>query len=64
MSEVKKKQIKLFIATPAFGHQVTTNYMNSVMRFVSSNHPKLQVSTAIHLQSGMALVTQIGRAHV
>ena len=54
----KKKQIKLFIATPAFGHQVTTNYMNSVMRFVSSSHPKLQVSTAIHLQSGMALVTQ------
>ena len=54
----KKKQIKLFIATPAFGHQVTTNYMNSVMRFVSAGHPKLQVSTAIHLQSGMALVTQ------
>ena len=54
----KKKQIKLFIATPAFGHQVTTNYMNSVMRFVSSSHPKLQVTTAIHLQSGMALVTQ------
>ena len=58
MSDNKKKQIKLFIATPAFGHQVTTNYMNSVMRFVSSSHPKLQVSTAIHLQSGMALVTQ------
>lgn len=58
MSEVKKKQIKLFIATPAFGHQVTTNYMNSVMRFVSTTHPKLQVATAIHLQSGMALVTQ------
>ena len=57
MSKVKK-QIKLFIATPAFGHQVTTNYMNSVMRFVSTSHPKLQVSTAIHLQSGMALVTQ------
>ena len=58
MLDNKKKQIKLFIATPAFGHQVTTNYMNSVMRFVSSSHPKLQVSTAIHLQSGMALVTQ------
>jgi len=58
MSEVKKKQVKLFIATPAFGHQVTTNYMNSVMRFVSTSHPKIQVSTAIHLQSGMALVTQ------
>ena len=58
MLDNKKKQIKLFIATPAFGHQVTTNYMNSVMRFVSAGHPKLQVSTAIHLQSGMALVTQ------
>jgi len=58
MSDNKKKQIKLFIATPAFGHQVTTNYMNSVMRFVSTSHPKIQVSTAIHLQSGMALVTQ------
>jgi len=53
-----KKQVKLFIATPAFGHQVTTNYMNSVMRFVSSTHPRINVSTAIHLQSGMALVTQ------
>ena len=53
-----KKQIKLFIATPAFGHQVTTSYMNSVMRFVSTTHPKIQVSTALHLQSGMALVTQ------
>jgi hypothetical protein len=58
MSDNKKKQIKLFIATPAFGHQVTTNYMNSVMRFVSTSHPRIQVSTAIHLQSGMALVTQ------
>jgi len=58
MSDNKKKQIKLFIATPAFSHQVTTNYMNSVMRFVSTSHPKIQVSTAIHLQSGMALVTQ------
>jgi len=53
-----KKQVKLFIATPAFGHQVTTNYMNSVMRFVSTTHPRINVSTAIHLQSGMALVTQ------
>jgi hypothetical protein len=60
MSEKKidKKQIKLFIATPAFGHMVTTSYMNSVMKFVSTTHPKLQVSTALHLQSGMALVTQ------
>jgi hypothetical protein len=54
----KKKQIKLFVATPAFGHMVTTNYMNSMMRFVSTTHPRLAVSTALHLQSGMALVTQ------
>ena len=32
--------------------------MNSMMRFVSTTHPRLQVSTALHLQSGMALVTQ------
>ena len=58
MSEEKKKHIKLFVATPAFGHMVTTNYMNSLMRFVSTTHPRLAVSTALHLQSGMALVTQ------
>ena len=58
MSEQKKKHIKLFVATPAFGHMVTTNYMNSLMRFVSTTHPRLAVSTALHIQSGMALVTQ------
>jgi hypothetical protein len=57
MSE-EKKQIKLFIATPAFGHQVTTNYANSLLKFVSTAHPRLAVSSAIHMQSGMALVTQ------
>ena len=57
MSE-QKKQIKLFIATPAFGHQVTTNYANSLLKFVSTPHPRLAVSSAIHMQSGMALVTQ------
>lgn len=57
MSE-QKKQIKLFIATPAFGHQVTTNYANSLLKFVSTSHPRLAVSSAIHMQSGMALVTQ------
>ena len=57
MSE-EKKQIKLFIATPAFGHQVTTNYANSLLKFVSTPHPTLAVSSAIHMQSGMALVTQ------
>ena len=54
----QKKHIKLFVATPAFGHMVTTNYMNSMMKFVSHSHPRLAVSTALHLQSGMALVTQ------
>jgi len=57
MSE-QKKHVKLFIATPAFGHQVTTNYANSLLKFVSTSHPKLAVSSAVHLQSGMALVTQ------
>lgn len=57
MSE-QKKQVKLFIATPAFGHQVTTNYANSLLKFVSTSHPRLAVSSAIHMQSGMALVTQ------
>ena len=57
MSE-EKKQVKLFIATPAFGHQVTTNYANSLLKFVSTAHPRLAVSSAIHMQSGMALVTQ------
>jgi len=57
MSE-EKKQVKLFIATPAFGHQVTTNYANSLLKFVSTPHPRLAVSSAIHMQSGMALVTQ------
>ena len=58
MSEVTKKNIKLFVATPAFGHMVTTNYMNSMMKFISTTHPTLNISTAMHLQSGMALVTQ------
>ena len=57
MSE-EKKHVKLFIATPAFGHQVTTNYANSLLKFVSTSHPRLAVSSAVHMQSGMALVTQ------
>jgi len=57
MSE-QKKHVKLFIATPAFGHQVTTNYANSLLKFVSTSHPRLAVATAVHMQSGMALVTQ------
>jgi hypothetical protein len=54
----QKKHVKLFIATPAFGHQVTTSYANSLLKFVSTPHPRLAVSSAIHMQSGMALVTQ------
>ena len=57
MSE-QKKHVKLFIATPAFGHQVTTNYANSLLKFVSTSHPRLAVASAVHMQSGMALVTQ------
>jgi hypothetical protein len=50
---------KLFIATPAYGHQVTTVYANSVFKFMATNPPKdLPYNTIIHLQSGMALVTQ------
>ena len=53
-----KKHVKLFIATPAFGHQVTTNYANSLLKFVSTPHKSIAVSSAVHMQSGMALVTQ------
>ena len=56
MSE--KKHIKLFVATPAYGHMVTTHYANSLLKFVSTRDEELNVSTAIHIQSGMALVTQ------
>ena len=51
MSEVTKKNVKLFVATPAFGHQVTTNYANSLLKFVSTSHPILAVSSAVHMQS-------------
>jgi len=59
MSEQKKKEHKIFIATPAYGHQVTTSYANSVFKFMATKAPEdLKLSTFIHLQSGMALVTQ------
>jgi len=53
-----KKDISLFIATPAYGHQVTTHFANSMFRYMATPHPKLRAKTLIHLQSGMALVTQ------
>jgi len=57
MSE-PKKEVKLFIATPAYGHQVTTHYTNSILRFMSTKFDDLSFKTMVHLQSGMALVTQ------
>ena len=53
MSE-QKKHVKLFIATPAFGHQVTTNYANSLLKFVSTSHPKLAVSSAYAIGNGFS----------
>ena len=54
----EKKEIKLFLATPAFGNQVTTTYMNSVLKMINHPFPDIKLSTMFHLQSGMALVTQ------
>jgi len=56
MSE--KPHHKIFIATPAYGHQVTTTYMNSVMRLIATNFDDMKITSMVHLQSGMALVTQ------
>lgn len=52
-------RLKLFIATPAYGHSITTTYANSMFKFMATNPPKdLRYNTIIHLQAGMALVTQ------
>lgn len=55
-----KKDIKLFIATPAYGHTVNTCYMNSILKFVKAaqNHETLNISVSMHLQPGIALITQ------
>ena len=59
MQEQPKKPLKLFIATPAYGHSVTTSFANSVFKFMATPPDKdLPYHTMIHLQSGMALVTQ------
>ena len=56
MSE--KRIVKLFIATPAYGHQVTTNYANSMFKFLAAKYDDIICHSMIHVQSGMALVTQ------
>ena len=59
MQEQPKKPLKLFIATPAYGHSVTTSFANSVFKFMATPPDRdLPYHTMIHLQSGMALVTQ------
>lgn len=55
---IDKPKINLFLATPAFGNQVTTTYMNSVLKMINYPYPDFKLSTMFHLQSGMALVTQ------
>jgi glycosyltransferase involved in cell wall biosynthesis len=52
------RKVKLFIATPAYGHQVTTQYTNSLLRFMAARFDDMTFETMVHLQSGMALVTQ------
>ena len=57
--QLKKEMLKLFIATPAYGHSVTTSFANSMFKFMATPPDKdLPYHTMIHLQSGMALVTQ------
>ena len=53
-----KPHHKIFIATPAYGHQITTTYMNSVMKLIATNFDDMKITSMVHLQSGMALVTQ------
>jgi len=54
-----KKHYKIFIATPAYGHQVMTTYANSMFRLMATKSPEdFSYNCMIHLQSGMALVTQ------
>ena len=57
--QLKKEMLKLFIATPAYGHSVTTSFANSMFKFMATPPDRdLLYHTMIHLQSGMALVTQ------
>jgi hypothetical protein len=50
---------KLFIATPAYGHQVFIPYVEGLVKFTSGVAPSdLEYETNIHLHAGSALVTQ------
>lgn len=50
---------KLFIATPAYGHQVFIPYAEGLIKFTSGVAPSdLDYETNIHLHAGSALVTQ------
>jgi glycosyltransferase involved in cell wall biosynthesis len=52
------KEHKLFIATPAFGHQAYVNYVNSVVGFVTATPPSdLSYTTSLHLHAGSALIS-------
>src|SRR5210317_451675 len=57
--ETKKKAKTIYIATPAYGHQVTTSYANSLLNLMAQKpDPDCPYHCMVHLQAGMALVTQ------
>jgi len=52
------KEHRIFIATPAFGHQAYVNYVNSVVGFISATPPSdLSYTTSLHLHAGSALIS-------
>lgn len=58
MQDKQKKHHKLFIATPAYGHQVTTYYAESLFRLMSSPQPEdFTFTFHVHLEPGVSLVT-------
>jgi len=57
--ETNKKAKTIYIATPAYGHQVTTTYANSLLKLMAQKpDPDCPYHCMVHLQAGMALVTQ------
>jgi|TARA_R110000824_G_scaffold137866_1_gene302575 glycosyltransferase involved in cell wall biosynthesis len=53
-----KKEHRIFIATPAFGHQTYVNYVNSVVGFISATIPDdLSYVTSFHIHAGSALIS-------
>ena len=59
IEQTQKKPLKLFIATPAFGNSLTTTFVNSLIKFMSTSPDiDLPYQTIFHTQSGLALVTQ------